>query len=383
MEHLSIQASSPKYVQLAENLRRMIAQGELKPGTRLPSFSEMKQLFDATQRTVEKAHDLLEEDGLIRRETGRGAFVCDPADTVKAPTNHILKVGMVVPPDILHSGLSGYLRGLLAGLTQQHPGQKEIEVRLLLADEFYNGVGRLHYAAALQDGSIDALVMTLYELSSADLKLLKACRLPIAFAGLACPDARWPLVRSDLASGVETLVDFLCRQSQTDIGLLLGGRKGRTSAAFLAGAASVLAQHGLLDGLAARTAYLSQDYIENLRDRLRIPGMVRQLVEAGAKAIVCADDEMAIGAISALEEMGLSVPGDVVVTGANDTALSPDFLPLTTLRLPLEAMGNAIRDRIWQQIQGGTNLPPVIAFKPELIVRESAPSHENMPLTCR
>ncbi len=383
MEHLSSQASSPKYVQLAENLRRMIAQGKLKPGDRLPSFSEMKQQFDATQRTVEKAHDLLEEDGLIRREAGRGAFVCDPAEKVNAPVNHILKVGMVVPPDILHSGLSEYLRGLLSGLTRQHPGQKEIEVRLLLADEFYSGVGRLHYAAALEDRSIDALVMTLYELSPTDLKLLKACRLPIVFAGLACPDSQWPLVRSDLSSGVETLVNFLCHQGQSDIGLLLGGRKGRTSAAFLAGAASVLAQHGLLDSLAARTAYLSQDYIENLRDRLRIPGMVRQLVEAGAKAIICADDEMAIGAISALEEMGLSVPADIVVTGANDTSLSPDFLPLTTLRLPLEAMGNAIRDRIWQQIQGETNLPPVIAFKPELIIRESAPSLENMPLAYR
>ncbi len=61
-----------KYQQLADYLRQQIAEGQLPPNGPLPSFNEMRIRFDFTQRTVEKAHTLLEADGLIRRDPGRG-----------------------------------------------------------------------------------------------------------------------------------------------------------------------------------------------------------------------------------------------------------------------------------------------------------------------
>lgn len=69
----------PKYQNVADDLRRQIQGGLLKPGDRLPSFTEMRVRQGVTQPTMERAHAILEREGLIRREPGRGTFVLSPA----------------------------------------------------------------------------------------------------------------------------------------------------------------------------------------------------------------------------------------------------------------------------------------------------------------
>lgn len=62
----------------------------------------------------------------------------------------------------------------------------------------------------------------------------------------------------------------------------------------------------------------------------------------GLTALLCAADQMAIGALAHLRDHGRSVPEDVSVTGFNDTAVARDVVPaLTTVRLPLREMGHA------------------------------------------
>ncbi len=65
------------YKTLAAELRDQIRSGQLKPGDRLPSFSEGKA-SGISQRTFEHAHALLEKEGLIRRIPRRGTFVSAP-----------------------------------------------------------------------------------------------------------------------------------------------------------------------------------------------------------------------------------------------------------------------------------------------------------------
>ena len=57
-------------------------------------------------------------------------------------------------------------------------------------------------------------------------------------------------------------------------------------------------------------------------------------------AIFAANDDMAAGAICAICERGLSVPGDVSVCGFDDTPISRQIYPaLTTIRQPAREMG--------------------------------------------
>lgn len=62
---------------IAQSLRRAIVEGELPPGTQLPSIAELARRHGATAITVRRALRNLEEAGLIRVEHGVGTFVAD------------------------------------------------------------------------------------------------------------------------------------------------------------------------------------------------------------------------------------------------------------------------------------------------------------------
>ncbi len=91
-------------------------------------------------------------------------------------------------------------------------------------------------------------------------------------------------------------------------------------------------------------------------------------------AIFCFNDIAAIGAIRALKDMGLSVPGDVSVVGFDDILSAAYATPsLTTVRQPLMEMGKrgaqVLLERINRQDNGHLS---EIVVAPELVVRESS-----------
>ncbi|WP_062521785.1 LacI family DNA-binding transcriptional regulator [Demequina silvatica] len=98
---------------------------------------------------------------------------------------------------------------------------------------------------------------------------------------------------------------------------------------------------------------------------------IKVLADLDATAIVSANDQMALGAMLALGERGLSVPGDVSVTGIDDIPDAAFFCPpLTTLRMDLNGSGrDAVRELI-SRIDGSEAHDPR-AVQSELIVRRS------------
>jgi DNA-binding LacI/PurR family transcriptional regulator len=89
-------------------------------------------------------------------------------------------------------------------------------------------------------------------------------------------------------------------------------------------------------------------------------------------ALFAYNDISAIGAIRALREHGLSVPQDVSVIGFDDIPGAAFYTPsLTTVRQPLNRMGDVAAQVLLERIEGKKEYPPDIAIEPELIVRES------------
>jgi len=90
-------------------------------------------------------------------------------------------------------------------------------------------------------------------------------------------------------------------------------------------------------------------------------------------AIFCFNDIAAIGAIRALKDVGLTVPGDVSIVGFDDIQSAAYSTPsLTTVRQPLTEMGQrgaqVLLDRIAHREK---EYPTEIIMAPELVVRES------------
>jgi LacI family transcriptional regulator len=88
-------------------------------------------------------------------------------------------------------------------------------------------------------------------------------------------------------------------------------------------------------------------------------------------AVFCGNDEMAVGALFKLIEMGVSVPDDVSVIGYDDAQLAAHTFPkLTTIAHPMEhiaiSAANYIRNACYRQDNAVQNL-----FKPSLVERDS------------
>lgn len=63
------------YRRIADSLRRRLLAGHWSPGQRLPTGREMCRRFAASQITVRRALQILEEEHLIERRQGSGTFV--------------------------------------------------------------------------------------------------------------------------------------------------------------------------------------------------------------------------------------------------------------------------------------------------------------------
>jgi LacI family transcriptional regulator len=90
-------------------------------------------------------------------------------------------------------------------------------------------------------------------------------------------------------------------------------------------------------------------------------------------AIFCFNDIAAIGAIRALKDAGLAVPGDVSVVGFDDIQSAAYATPsLTTVRQPLLEMGKRGAEVLLDRIANREKkYPSEIVMAPELVVRES------------
>jgi LacI family transcriptional regulator len=99
------------------------------------------------------------------------------------------------------------------------------------------------------------------------------------------------------------------------------------------------------------------------------------MLEAGGElpdAIVCANDQMAIGALRALAARGIRVPDDIAVVGFDD--IFPASLcepPLTTVHQPIRKLGEVACDRLTERIADPALRPKQELLPTELVLRSS------------
>lgn len=115
-----------------------------------------------------------------------------------------------------------------------------------------------------------------------------------------------------------------------------------------------------------------------LEGKLTIEGAIkatRGLLHHASRptAILCANDDMAIGALHEIRSAGLRVPEDISVIGFDDIRYSQAVNPpLTTVRQPAEEIGEKAMYRICHAIEEGVPLTAEPELVPhELVIRRS------------
>lgn len=316
----------PKYVELADQLRVQVRRGHLKPGDQLPSFAELRDRYQVSRGTVEKVHTLLEQDGLIKREQGRGVFV--------APAQQRTVTGLI--------GLSGggmaetdtslYWAHLLSGLREEATRSK---MQLLLFDVSDTTAWDKVDGVLLSHGE-DNLYQLLHTMPT-DLPRVSVL---VSAEEESC-------VRADDYQGAYDLTQHLLSLGHRRIGFVVGDGRDSTVAKRMEGYQAALQGAGIEPSLR---------WVRHLRLQIRHHDSKSEFVEQGRRtvtqwlredwqgvgctALMCQNDHVAVGAIQALQEGGLQVPNDVSVTGFDGTEMYAWFSPrLTTVEVPLRKIG--------------------------------------------
>ena len=72
---LDFRSEQPLYLQIVEQVRQMIAAGELKPGDQLPTVRQLAADLRVNFNTVARSYRILDEAGMISTQHGRGTYV--------------------------------------------------------------------------------------------------------------------------------------------------------------------------------------------------------------------------------------------------------------------------------------------------------------------
>lgn len=70
----------PIYTQIVEQVKQLIASGELVPGDQLPTVRQLAADLRVNFNTVARAYRLLDEAGVISTQQGRGTYVLETAN---------------------------------------------------------------------------------------------------------------------------------------------------------------------------------------------------------------------------------------------------------------------------------------------------------------
>lgn len=72
-------SDTPVYAQIIDQLRALVREGTLGPGTALPSVRQLATDLEVNPNTIARAYTGLEQEGVLRTVTRRGTFVAEGA----------------------------------------------------------------------------------------------------------------------------------------------------------------------------------------------------------------------------------------------------------------------------------------------------------------
>lgn len=246
---------------------------------------------------------------------------------------------------------------------------------LLLSAPQFGAVPESQKLRTLIERGVDAVALLGGEHDPDTLTLLEAHRLPAVM--MWCHRVGQDhCVGFDEGAAASLLIEHLAGLGHCEIGFI-GGRSDNNARARLRlqGLRRALRRHRmtLRDDATVETEYGFEPGFE---------AMQRLLMRAlPITAVVCGNDYLAAGALSALDQAGVAVPQDLSVVSFNDNEFAA-FLhpPLTTVRLPIRDIGEAAGRYLVAVLRGET--PPRARRLPvALTVRRSSGPSTGKPAT--
>ena len=229
------------------------------------------------------------------------------------------------------------------------------------------------YERMVDGKRVDGIILTGTRHGDERIAYLKKRKFPFVALGRSEEDGDFPYVDVDGAKGVSDGVQHLLDQGYRHIG-------------FIGLPPELICADHRLQGykMALRRNDLSFNprlvlHCDHLTQEAGYQAMqcLLELDEPPDAAFICSD-EMALGAMRAVQERGLAVGRDFGIVGFDDIPMAAQVQPpLTSVRQPIYEVGTRLCRMLIKLIQGEPLMESHVILEPTLVIRESSGAHRR------
>jgi LacI family transcriptional regulator len=216
----------------------------------------------------------------------------------------------------------------------------------------------------------DALILHVYAVSDEYLAELNRGPVPIVVIGRELPDMQDRCISIDDEYGSYIAARALLELGHRDFAYISGPSWKSDGIQRMRGYRRALAEYGVEFD---ESRVVEGDYQEETGRQ----GM-RRLLQRGIEfsALVCANDEMAAGAIAVARENNLVIPDDLSVIGFDNVFFTRYMHPaLSTINYPIDIMGRMAARCVLRDFYGTRGLEIQNRFEPKLVRRATTSQH--------
>ena len=272
-------------------------------------------------------------------------------------------ISLVLPATERNLGEHSYLSELLAGITDE---SRHHSFDLLLSTSCAEDEELSIYRRMVRGKRVDGCIITCTKENDERIAYFLEENMPFVAFGRSNEEWGFPYVDVDGKAGVQQGVRYLIDLGHRRIGFMGLPLELMCSRHRLKGYRAALEEEGLIfdPGLVTEGKASQPGGYQAMKRLLE--------VELQPTAIMTSSDLMALGAMKAASEKGLSVGGDISIVGFDDIQLAANYHPpLTTIRQPTYKIGVTLCHMLIQLIRGEELIERQIILQPELVVRES------------
>jgi len=290
-----------------------------------------------------------------------------PNDIARALRNQRTHNVALVVPNIAHVTYPIVARGITTTL-------RPLGYQVAMYDTDDKPDTEANVVRALAERVVDGAIFFGFSLSERNAEILFNANIPFVNGGMNSEaHSLWDTVSLDQRQGIEATTRLALQQSSGPIGYLGGPLGSGTAEVREAGFRAAMQKAGreIDERLIARVPY---EWVAG-REAIRTMALQTELPHA----IVCANDLIAIGAMSQARQEGLSVPNDITFSGFDNIEACEFVVPgLTSVETHLAEQGRAcarlLLDRMSRSYTGPARH---ISLRTEVVCRQSTGSTGN------
>lgn len=190
--------------------------------------------------------------------------------------------------------------------------------------------------------------------------------IPTLFIDLDVREGRAGYISSDNHKGVQGAVRYLSGLNHRKISFLSGTKSSYVCQHRLEGYRAGLADEGIpyREDYVVEGDFTREKGYQVMNELLALP--------EPPTSVICCSDMSAVGAMEAILDAGLSVPGDISVIGFDDIEIASNVRPaLTTVRQDMITIGRRSIELLDELINDEELQPPEAIVPTELVIRDS------------